>query len=64
MSRVIYATNDFENQRSVVNNIEQDKKAALRISKRHNVGYRLNIFDELYFVELEDGQQPSFLGED
>ena len=58
MSRVHYAQNDFDFQKT--NKPSKDESVADRICKRHNVGARWNDFDEMEFFNLEDGQQAGF----
>lgn len=58
MSRVHYAQNDFDDQKT--NKPSKDEGVADRIAKRHNVGGRWNDFDEMEFFDLEEDQTAGF----
>lgn len=62
MSRVPYAMEEFDNQKS--ENWEKNEIIADRIARRHKIGARWDKFDEIEFFEIvEDGEDVGFNSE-
>ena len=64
MSRVIYAADEFESQRPINADWKQEEKLADRLAKRHKIGARWNVNDEIEFFDLEVGQDTGMLKTD
>lgn len=60
MSRVPYAMEEFDLQKTFPTDWVKDEIIAHRIAVRQKVGASWNEFDEMKFFELEDGEEPGF----
>lgn len=63
MSRVPYAMEEFDAQKTFPTDYGKDEVIAHRIAVRQKVGASWSEFDEIKFFELEDGEEPGFRSE-
>ena len=63
MSRVPYAMEEFDRQKSFPTDYGKDEVIAHRIAVRQKVGASWSEFDEMEFFDLEDGEEPGFRAE-
>ena len=58
MSRVPYAMEEFDNQKS--DNWEKNEIIADRIARRHKLGARWDKFDEIEFFDIDENDDIGF----